>query len=258
MFKIFNRNKLDLLFILFITIFSSILVYLLINVNNSLGIYCSDVFIYLTNSLQFAGYPIGKPSTLYLSPVICFLTSLIFRAGFIDQIAIFSVTGAFFPITIIGVYLLLRLKLREISSLFGAVLFASFSLNILWTANGSLDIPAIAFSIFAIYFTILAVDKDPRYYLLAFPIFVLGFFTRYTVGFMLPLMILYILFKIDILNNIQERLKIIFNKKSFLKYFKYFKDLINSDNFKYFMIGVIIALILFSSMLIVISKWDQI
>jgi len=250
MYNIFNKNKLDLIFILFIAIFSSILVYLLINVNNNLGIYCSDVFVYLTNSLQFAGYPIGKPSALYLSPVICFLTSLIFRMGFIDQIVIFAVTGAFFPIAIIGVYLLLRLKFREIMSLFGAVLFASFSLNILWVANGSLDISAIAFSIFAIYFTILAVDKNPKYYLLAFPIFVLGFFTRYTVGFTLPLMILYILFKIDILNNIQRRLKIIFNKKLFLKYFK---KLNNSYKFKYFIIGVIIALILFSSILVVIS-----
>lgn len=247
----FKRNKLDLLFIAIIVIFSSIIVYFLINANNNLGIYCSDVFIYLTNSLQFAGYQIGKPSTLYLSPVICFLTSLIFRAGFINQIAIFAVTGIFFPIAIIGVYVLLRLKLSELISFFGAILFSSFSLMILWAANGSLDIPAIAFSIWAIYFTILAVDKNPKYYLLAFPIFVLGFFTRYTVGFILPLIALYILFNLDIFNHIKTRLNLFTNKKLI---FKRFKDLINSKNFKYFVIGIIIALILFSTVLIVISR----
>lgn len=250
----FKRNKLDLLFILLIIVFSSIMVYFLINANNNLGIYCSDVFIYLTNSLQFAGYSIGKPSTLYLSPVICFLTSLIFKAGFIDQIAIFAVTGIFYPIAIIGFYLLLRLKLNEIISLFGAILFSSFSLMILWTANGSLDIPAIAFSIWTIYFTILAVDKHPKYYLLAFPLFALGFFTRYTVGFIFPLIALYILFNVDIFNNINKRLNLFGDMKLL---FKRFKDLINSNNFKYFMIGIIIALLLFSSFLVAISRMNS-
>lgn len=251
MFWRVNKNKLDLLFVFFIAIFSSILVYFLINANNNLGIYCSDVFIYLTNSLHFAGYNIGKSSTLYLSPVICFITSLIFRAGFIDQTAIFTVTGVFFPIASIGVYFLIRLKLNEIMSLFGAILFSSFSLNILWAANGSLDIPAVAFSIWTIYFAILAIDRNPKYFLLSFPIFVLGFFTRYTVGFILPIIALYILFNIDIFNNTKERLKVFTKKKLILKRFK---DLITSKNFKYFVIGVIIALILFSSVLMIINR----
>ncbi|WP_054835841.1 glycosyltransferase family 39 protein [Methanobrevibacter arboriphilus] len=200
-YKIY-KHKIDILFILIIAIFTSSLVYLLINANDQLGIYCSDVFIYLTNSLNLAGYPLGKTSNLYLSPVICVITSLIFKLGYIDQIAIFTVTGIFFPISSIGTYLLFKLKLNRITSLFGAILFSSFSLNILWTANGTMDIPAIAISIWVIYFTILAVNKNPKYFLLAFPLFVIGFFTRYTVGFILPLMFLYILFEIDIIGKI--------------------------------------------------------
>ena len=105
-----DKNKIDILFIFIIAIFTSILVYLLINANNQLGIYCSDVFIYLTNSLNLAGYPLGKTSNLYLSPVICIITSLIFKLGYINQIAIFTVTGLFFPIASIGTYFLFRLN----------------------------------------------------------------------------------------------------------------------------------------------------
>jgi len=230
-----GKNKIDLIFIYLIAIFTLVIVYLLININNQLGIYCSDVFIYLLNSLNFAGHSIGTRSTMYLSPVVCFLTSLIFRLGFIDQTAIFIVTGLFFPIASIGFYLLCRLHLNKLISLFGAFLFISFSLNILWAANGSLDMPAIAISIWTVYFLVLAIDKNPKYFVVAFPLFIIGFFSRYTVGFILPLMILYILFKIDIF----DKIKLIFDKKLFIKYIK---NLIKSKSFKYFIIGILIAI----------------
>lgn len=245
--RFINKNRIDLLFIIIITIFTLLLVYLLINANNQLGIYCSDVFIYLTNSLNFAGYPFGKTSNLYLSPVIYIITSLIFKLGYIDQIAIFAVTGIFLPIASIGIYLLFKLKLNRIISLFGAILFSSFSLNILWTANGTMDIPAIAISIWVIYFTILAVNRNPKYYLLAFPLFIIGFFTRYTVGFILPLMFLYILFEIDII----EKLSLLKSKKYTIDYLK---KIIKSNKFKYFLIGILIALAIFSLFLVFLSS----
>ena len=229
-----GKNRIDLMFISSIAIFTLVIVYLLININNQLGIYCSDVFIYLLNSVNFAGYSLGTRSTMYLSPVVCFLTSLIFRLGFIDQNAIFIVTGLFFPIASIGVYLLCRLHLNKLISLFGTFLFISFSLNILWVANGSLDIPAVAISIWIMYFLVLAIDKNPKYFVVAFPLFIIGFFTRYTVGFILPLMILYILFKIDFF----DKIKLVFDKKLFIKNIK---DLIKSKSFKCFMLGIIIA-----------------
>ncbi|WP_297898553.1 glycosyltransferase family 39 protein [Methanobrevibacter sp.] len=246
-----DKNKIDILFIFIIAIFTSILVYLLINANNQLGIYCSDVFIYLTNSLNLAGYPLGKTSNLYLSPVICIITSLIFKLGYINQIAIFTVTGLFFPIASIGTYFLFRLKLNKIISLFGAILFSSFSLNILWVANGTMDIPAIAITIWIIYFTILAVNRNPKYYLIVLPLFTIGFFIRYTVGFILPLMILYILFEIDII----EKLKILKSKNKFLSFLNKsnLKKILKSNNFKYFLIGIIIALLIFSLFLIFLN-----
>ncbi|MDR2967075.1 MAG: glycosyltransferase family 39 protein [Methanobacteriaceae archaeon] len=245
-----GKNRIDLIFIFLIAIFSLVIVYLLINVNNQLGIYCSDVFIYLLNSLNFAGYSIGSKTTMYLSPVVCFLTSLIFRFGFIDQVAIFVVTGLFYPIASIGVYLLSRLHLNKIMSLFGTFLFISFSLNILWLANGSIDIPAMAISIWIIYFLVLAVDEDSKYFMIAFPLFIIGFFTRYTVGFIAPLMILYILLKVDFF----DKIKLIFDKNLFSKYIK---NLITSKSFKHFIFGVVIAtgiLIVFLSVMLMLGS----
>jgi hypothetical protein len=158
--------------------------------------------------------------------------------GFVDQIAIFTVTGIFFPIASIGLYLLCRLHLNKIISLFAAFLFISFSLNILWTANGSLDIPAIAISIWIIYLSVLATDQDPKYFLLVFPLFVIGFFTRYTVGFIFPLIMLYILFKIDFF----DKIKLIFNKKSFINYIN---NLIHSKSFNYIAKGTFLAIGIF-------------
>ena len=245
-----RKNKIDLIFISLIAIFTLIIVYLLININNQLGIYCSDVFIYLLNSLNFAGYSIGTRSTMYLSPIICFLTSLIFKTGFINQVAIFTVTGLFFPIASIGLYLLCRLHLNKLISLFAAFLFINFSLNILWAANGSLDIPAIAISIWIMYFSVLAVDKDPKYFTIAFPLFVIGFFTRYTVGFILPLMILYILFKIDLF----DKIKLIFDKKLFKRNIN---NLIKSKSFKYSTIGIVIATGILTAVLSVLLKFGS-
>ncbi|MGL6298742.1 MAG: glycosyltransferase family 39 protein, partial [Methanobacteriaceae archaeon] len=52
----------------------------------------------------------------------------------------------------------------------------------LWAANGTLDIPAIAISIWVMYFTVLATNKNSKYFIIAFPLFVIAFFTRYTAG----------------------------------------------------------------------------
>ena len=62
--------------------------------------------------------------------------------------------------------------------------------------------PAVALSIWTIIFTILAVDKDSKYYMIAIPFFVLAIFTRYTALFLLPLLLLYYLSKHDFFTNL--------------------------------------------------------
>ena len=205
MFKKFfddlNISKNDFFYLFILTIFSILITYVLINFNQVLGIYCSDVFIYLSNSLVFAGYE-SSILYLYLSPVICILTAVLFKLGFLSEAALYLVTGVFCIFANIGIYVLLKNKFSSLLSLCGAFLFGSFSLTLLWWANGTLDVPAVALSIWTIIFTILAVDKDSKYYMISIPFFVLAIFTRYTALFLLPLLLLYYLSKHDFFTNL--------------------------------------------------------
>ena len=196
-----NISKNDFFFFFFLTVFSILITYTLINFNQALGIYCSDVFIYLSNSLVFAGYE-SSILYLYLSPVICILTAILFKLGFLSEASLYLVTGIFCILANIGIYVLLKNKFSSLLSLCGAFLFGSFSLTLLWWANGTLDVPAVALSIWTIIFTILAVDKDSKYYMMAIPLFVLAVFTRYTALFLLPLILLYYLSKHDFFTNL--------------------------------------------------------
>lgn len=188
---IMNFNITDKKEIILITLISSILVAYYINFNNNLGIYCSDVYVYLLNALYFAGTNIHSTKSIYLSPVVCFLTSLIFDLGYVDKVAIFISTGILAIIGNIGLYLLLRLRFNNLLSFTGTIIYTTLALNLAWLANGSLDIPAVTFTIWAVYFAILAIKKNPKYYIALFPLLVIGFFTRYTVGLILPPLFLY-------------------------------------------------------------------
>ena len=150
-----NISKNDFLYLFILTVFSILITYTLINFNQTLGIYCSDVFIYLSNALVFAGYE-SSILYLYLSPVICILTAILFKLGFLSEVSLYLVTGIFCIFANIGIYALLKNKFSSLLSLCGAFLFGSFSLTLLWWANGTLDVPAVALSIWTIIFLILA------------------------------------------------------------------------------------------------------
>ena len=199
--KDLNISRKDCFYLFILTVFSIIITYSLINLNENIGIYCSDVFIYLTNSLALAGYGATR-EYLYLSPLICFLTSILFRLGLLSEVSLYIVTGAFAIFGNIGIYVFLKNRFSSLLSLCGGILFGSFSLNLLWWANGTLDVPAVSLSIWTMIFIICAVDKDSKYYLLAFPLLVLAIFTRYTTLFLLPLILLYYLSYHDFFTNL--------------------------------------------------------
>ena len=186
----FNLKRKDYILILALTIFSIVLVSYYINFNQHLGIYCSDVYLYLLNALYFTGVNINSVQTIYLSPIICFLTSILFDIGIKDNLAIFIITGLFAIIGNIGLYILLKMKFNELMSFTGVILFSTFSINLTWLANGSLDIPAVSMTIWIMVLSFIAIHKNPKYYLIAFPTFAIGFFTRYTVILIIPVLIL--------------------------------------------------------------------
>lgn len=239
-FSDLNLNKKDSIYLLILFVFSLLITINLVLFNAKVGIFSSDVYVYLTNSLTYAGLNtnhIGDLHNMFLSPVICYLTSILFRLGVNKIISLFIITGCFGILCNIAMYVLLRNRFNSLLSLTGSMLFGSLSLTLFWWANGTLDIPAIGLSIWAMIFTIIAVDKNPKYYLLALPIFVVAVFTRYTALFMLPLMFLYFLSKHDFFDWVDCFIsdRDLFKKLLF--------DFFKSSEFKYIIISIIIAAI---------------
>ena len=195
MFEEFNIKQKDKYLLIFITIFSIILVGYYINFNNNIGISCSDVYVYLLNALYYTGTNIHSTGNIYLSPIICFLTAICFMFGFVDKLSIFIITGIFAIIGNIGCYLLFRKYFNETLSLTGTILYSTFSLFLTWLANGTLDIPATGITIWIALFTIISVRENPKYYEYLIPLFVIGFFTRYTVILTLPALLLFYVYE---------------------------------------------------------------
>ena len=245
-FEDLNISKNDFFYLIFLSFFSILITYSLIALNENIGIYCSDVFVYLTNSLAFAGYRVSR-TFLYLSPFLSFLTSILFRLGFVSELSLYIVAGAFGIIGNIGIYAMLKQRFSSLLSLCGAILFGSFSLNLLWWANGTLDIPAVALSIWTIIFVILAIDNDSKYYLIAFPLLVLSIFTRYTTLFLLPLILLYFLSSHDFFGNFEL---LLFSRKEFLEKIEIY---LKGDEFrnilKAFALAFVLALLFSSTIL---------
>lgn len=200
-----NETKLSFLFIL---LFSSLITILLIWINTSqeiLGHSYRDVYFYLIEALRFSGHSIGGYEYVnYLSPLIPFLTSLLFRLGFVSETSIFIVTGIFYILGVLGVYSLFKIRFKNLIAVFGAIIYAGFSINLMWVANGTIDIPSVSLTILSIYFFVLGLEKNQKYLYLVFPLAVLGFFAKYTAGLAIPLMILYLLSKPNIIYNIKK------------------------------------------------------
>ena len=237
----FNLRDNDLKYLLIIFIFSCFICGLNFNFYNDIGIPFFDVYSYLCNALYYAGInynSVGDVSYINCSPVISFLTSLLFRLGFVSSSSILIVTGLFEVFGSLGLYILLRNRFESILSFVGCFFYVTSTIFLFNSTSGMLDIPAVAISIWILIFTILAVDKNYKYYLIAFPLAVIGVFTRPTVGFMFPLMLLYFFNKHDLI-LLFDRL---ISKNQFkLKVTSFFK----SDEFKYLVLSLIVSVIIF-------------
>lgn len=206
--QIIHKDNFPLLAVAVFSIFISLA---LIHINSSsliLGHNYRDAYLYLIQAFHFAGTPIGGYDyAIYYSPLIPFLTSILFRLGFVCEASLFTVTGLFYPIAAIGIYHILNLRFNKFYSMFGAILYGSMSINLMWTANGTLDIPSVALSIWAIYFFIKGLESNQKFFYLAFPLAVLSIFAKYTGALIILVMIVYFLSKKDIVSNIKKYIK---------------------------------------------------
>lgn len=155
-----------------------------------------DIFIYLANAMLFSGHNIG--SQLSVPPILSLLTAIPFGMGFISETSLFVVSGVLFIFLIIGTYLLFNERFEPEVSFFGALIFSMLSLIVTWALTGATDVPALCFAVWAMLFTVLGLNRDFKYYYPAFLFFVLGFFTRFTMGFILIVMAYYILLNFEI------------------------------------------------------------
>lgn len=160
-----------------------------------------DTYAFLDNALNMAGkssyFEINRP------PVLPFLTSLLFRLGLDSELAIYLIDSFFFVVGVVGLYLLARLRLSSISSLVVGLIFISFPDIVENVTFGITDVVAISFSIWLIYFTVVGAEKNPRYYLLVPPLFVITFFTRYTAAVMIFPLLFYLLLQGNVLRGLR-------------------------------------------------------
>ncbi|MGX8693941.1 MAG: glycosyltransferase family 39 protein [Methanobrevibacter sp.] len=200
-----------------------------------------DIAIYLLSGLKYAGldfFNVAYPEDLFYTPVISFLTSLFFRMGYIDKNAIIIVTSIFSFMGFIGLYFLLKTRFNSLLSLTGVVIFGSFSVVIFNISKGMVDIPLVSISIWVLIFAIMAIDKDPKYFLITVPLFVMAFFTKYTAGFLLPLILFYYCMK----RNIIDKFDCLLSDKAAFK--QKFKDYLTSREVKYIVLSIFIGLLL--------------
>ncbi|MBR3139626.1 MAG: glycosyltransferase family 39 protein [Methanobrevibacter sp.] len=237
----FNLNKKDFIYLICIFILSFSIFITKYLYFDKIGIPGSDSIIYLCDALYFAGMNfnnIGGLVYIYSSPTICFLTSIFFRLNYVNPNALIIVTGIFEILGNIGLYILLKNRFNRILSFVGTIFYLSSALVIYYSSSGMLDNPAVAVSIWILVFAIISIDKNPKYYLITLPLFIIGIFTRPTVGFILPIIIIYFSNKHDLIKQfdylIYDRKKLKSNIKTFLK----------TPEFKYIAISCVISVIL--------------
>ncbi len=197
--KSFIRKNLNSFIFLFVlTVIVSIITYYRILVQIDIGP-VFDSFVFLSNALVFAGHGTGY-SNLLIPPFFPFIISLIFRLGYVSANAIFIVDGILFIFGVIGLYMLLKLKFNDLESFLGGLLYATFPIVLTYLGFGFSDLASVSFSIWAIYFMVLAVRKDSRFFYLAFPFAMFAFLTRYNSGLLIFPIFLYILMNRDKIN----------------------------------------------------------
>lgn len=155
-----------------------------------------DAMDFLINSLEFAGQGVGY-ADLTRPPLVSFMASLLIRMGIGFEVALYAFTGFMYVFSVLGLYLFLRLRLNPYKSFFGCILFASFPLILNLVANGMGDLSSVAFSIWAMYFLVLAIQKNSKYFYLVFIMVMFAFLSRFPAALIMFPIVLYLLINIE-------------------------------------------------------------
>ena len=163
----------------------------------------SDSCDFLLNALVFAGQGVGYYDWTR-PPLFPFIISIFSRLGFVSTATIFIVDGLTFIFGVIGFFLFLKLRFNNIESFLGGLLFATFPTVLTFLSVGFSDLTSVTFTIWALYFLILAVKKDSKFFILVFPLVMMAFLTRYNTALIIFPIILYILINKDEIKNFKN------------------------------------------------------
>lgn len=193
------KDHYSLITLITLIIITSILTYYKIQVQVSIGPQW-DTFDFLSNAIYFSGNGFGYVDFIR-PPFLSFLTSLFFRLGYVSEVTIFAIDGFLFAFGVIGIYLLLKFRFNSHISFLGALFYISFPVILLWVGSGYTDIASTSFSIWFLYFIILAVKRNSKYFYLAFPFLMLAFLTRFSSALLIFPLIFYLLANKKILSE---------------------------------------------------------
>jgi hypothetical protein len=96
----------------------------------------------------------------------------------------------------------LNIRFNGFESFLGSLIYATFPIVLAVVGVGFSDLASVSLTIWAFYFTILAVKKDSRFFILSFPFAMLAFLTRYNSALIIFPIFLYIFINWeDIISN---------------------------------------------------------
>ncbi|MFZ0442661.1 MAG: glycosyltransferase family 39 protein, partial [Methanobacterium sp.] len=193
-----NHHKISIIYLLLLTIIVSFITYYRIMIQIEMGP-VSDSVVFLANAITYAGQGTGY-SNLLFPPFFSFMVSLFFRLGYVYSSTLFVVDGLLYIFGVIGLYLLLRMRFNELESFLGGLLYATFPIVIVILGIGLSDLGSVSISIWAIYFLVLSIKRDSRFFYLAFPFAMLAFLTRYNSALLIFPILGYLLMNRDKVN----------------------------------------------------------
>lgn len=138
-----------------------------------------DTYDLLSEAAFLSGQNIGYYD-LIRPPLIPFLTSIFFRILGLSTWPIMLIDGLIFILGSAGFFLFLKLRFDDVTSFLGALLFVTFPIVLTFVCSGLTDIATVCISIWALFFTVIAVKKDSKWFYLSFPLAMIAFLTRFT------------------------------------------------------------------------------
>ena len=193
-----KRNVNSIIYLLILTAIVGLISYYRVLVQMDMGP-VTDSFDFLSNALVFSGQGTGY-SDLLRPPLFSFIIALFFRMGYVYPSTIFVLDAVLYVFGVIGMYVLLKIKFNDLESFLGALLYATFPVVLKILGFGFSDLVSVSFTIWAIYFMVLAVKMDSKFFYLSFPFAMFAFLSRYNSGLLIFPIFLYILINKDKVN----------------------------------------------------------